>query len=354
MSARSQYIKHFQGYLEQSCQRPINLLRDEEWRAHGIEPFKIKLTDLPNLLDTAAVIAPVATMPLPIPTPTPAPIPEVTPTPTMVSEVTEELVGEPGLIGMPYHPEEQEENEEMSATFSTGSYVKVIAGDLIGNKGIIQTHDEVRAKVNLDTGVTVSVELANLARSKKTPEVAKPTGAAPAATQQGVTAPATTAGTATAATTATTAAPAAKKKKPAPAQDGGSAVAYRFKIKLYGKVTSDSEEHPTEQAAVDAGNKKLAALKAVLPEAAPTIEIEKIVKAVYSLTIIGEEPIEGDYDTLLNKAVHVIKTFSLPMFNGGVELEVKNKYKFIADLAERTGVDVKVLRPLLIQTATPE
>jgi hypothetical protein len=310
MSARSQYIKHYQGYMEQACQRPVNLLRDDEWKSHGIEPFKIKLTDLDTILkpeaDTAIADAQIVTEEIPTP---PAAQPPTTP---------------------------PIEEDDMSATFSTGSYVKVISGALTGHKGIIQTHDNIRATVNLENGVTAQIELANLARSRR----GEPTTPAPLTPPAKGTAPAT-------APAATTSAPAAPKKKSAAKPAVTGAAVYRFKIKLFGKTTSDATEYPTKEAAEAAGNQKISALKAVLPDATPNLEIEEIARAVYTLEIIGQEPIEGDYDKLLAGAVKLINTMPLPKFNNGVSLEVKNKNKFITDLAEATGVDARILRLIL-------
>ncbi len=331
MSARAQYIKHYQNYLETTFSKPVNLLKDDEWRACGFEPFKITLTNLDSILKPQADIA----------TQTPA-----VPLPAAPSQITP-----------------AQEDEDMS-TFSPGSYVKVIGGPLLGSKGIIQSHDTVKAIINLENGTTVCVELAQLARTRRNTEpAATPQAAQSTATVPGkpvTSAPATT--TTPPAMTTPAAAPApqgsataqttpAKPKAPkkAPAVTGNApagSVTYKFKIVIRGKASGDETEYPTAAAAEAAAAKKIEALKVLLPEETPSVKLEEVQKANYSLTIIGEEPMVGDYDGLLHLADHTLRTMPVIKFASGVALEVKNKNKFLTDLAEKSGVDIKIIRAI--------
>ena len=331
MSARAQYIKHYQNYLETTFSKPVNLLKDDEWRACGFEPFKITLTNLDSILKPSADIA----------TQTPA-----VPLPAAPSQITP-----------------AQEDEDMS-TFSPGSYVKVIGGPLLGSKGIIQSHDTVKAIINLENGTTVCVELAQLARTRRNTEPAatpqatqaaaavpgKPVAAAPATT----TTPPTTTTPATApapqgSATAQTTPAKSKAPKKAPAAPGNApagSVTYKFKIVIRGKASGDETEYPTSAAAEAAAAKKIEALKVLLPEETPSVKLEEVQKANYSLTIIGEEPMVGDYDGLLHLADHTLRTLPVIKFASGVALEVKNKNKFLTDLAEKSGVDIKIIRAI--------
>ena len=99
-------------------------------------------------------------------------------------------------------------------------------------------------------------------------------------------------------------------------------------------------------AAEAAAAKKIEALKVLLPEETPSVKLEEVQKANYSLTIIGEEPMVGDYESLLHLADHTLRTMPVIKFASGVALEVKNKNKFLTDLAEKSGVDIKIIRAI--------
>ena len=310
MQARVRYNHHWQAFVEKTAGKPSNLLRDLDWQALGVQQFKFALPDMERFLNPHVPVTPVPQTPVvPVPQP-PAPVQQApaapfpfaapqapAPQPPVAPVAPQSPVPQP-----PVAPTTKSKDQvfgknkvkiDMTVRAMEGS------GQLTGMIGELIDVQGCTATMKLDDGTALQIHIDQLGKGRR-----RPVGSGTETPDQpGEAAPSTD----TVAAPGAAVPPATAETTGAPAAPG--LFVFRYAIIVNKKDFAVSPEvFPNEAEAGAAAEKKIEALKLVLPDIHPTYGLRKVAVQVSVLTVGDQSYTDMDARKLAEATVQFVST----------------------------------------------